>query len=35
MILGTFIGLSAALVLAMPMAQAQNYPNKPVRIISP
>jgi tripartite-type tricarboxylate transporter receptor subunit TctC len=35
MIRGTFIGLSAALVLAMPMAQAQNYPNKPVRIISP
>ncbi|MFZ9149915.1 MAG: Bug family tripartite tricarboxylate transporter substrate binding protein [Burkholderiales bacterium] len=35
MIRGTFIGLSAALVLAMPVAQAQNYPNKPVRIISP
>jgi len=35
MIRGTIIGLSAALVLAMPMAQAQNYPNKPVRIISP
>jgi tripartite-type tricarboxylate transporter receptor subunit TctC len=35
MIRGTFIGLSAALVLAMPMVQAQNYPNKPVRIISP
>jgi len=35
MIRGIFIGLSAALVLAMPMAQAQNYPNKPVRIISP
>jgi len=35
MIRGTFICLSAALVLAMPMVQAQNYPNKPVRIISP
>lgn len=35
MIRSALISLSAAVVLATPMAQAQNYPNKPVRIISP
>lgn len=35
MIRSAIISLSAAIVLAMPMAQAQTYPNKPVRIISP
>ena len=35
MIRSALISLSAVVVFAMPMAQAQNYPIKPVRIISP
>jgi tripartite-type tricarboxylate transporter receptor subunit TctC len=35
MIRSALISLSAVIVFAMPMAQAQNYPIKPVRIISP
>ena len=35
MIRSALICLSAVVVFAMPMAQAQNYPIKPVRIISP
>lgn len=35
MIRSALIGLSAVVVPAMPVAQAQNYPSKPVRIIPP